>query len=310
MQSQIADALAMHTRHFGAAPTGVWPAEGAISTALVKLLADNGCRWLASGERVLRNSLTESGIDCAQSPYRPWHLADTPGLTLFFRDEGLSDLIGFEYSRWHGRDAALHFIAQLDAIRAAPGGESSVVSVILDGENAWEHYPYNGYHFFEDLYTLLETSDSIQTTTYSELLQRTHPPAPSTLARLVAGSWVYGTMSTWIGDADKNRAWDLLCEAKRRYDEVLASGQLSPDEVGAAQAQLAVCESSDWFWWFGDYNPAAAVVSFDRLFRHNLACLYRRIGLNPPDQLAIPLSHGDEDATDGTMRRASNAVES
>ena len=27
---------------------------------------------------------------------------------------------------------------------------------ILDGENAWEHYPYNAYYFFEDLYALLD----------------------------------------------------------------------------------------------------------------------------------------------------------
>jgi len=30
---------------------------------------------------------------------------------------------------------------------------------------------------------------------------------------------VYGNFSTWIGSADKNRAWDLLCAAKQSFDE-------------------------------------------------------------------------------------------
>ena len=29
------------------------------------------------------------------------------------------------------------------------------MSVILDGENAWEHYPYNGYYFLDELYERL-----------------------------------------------------------------------------------------------------------------------------------------------------------
>ncbi len=37
---------------------------------------------------------------------------------------------------------------------------------------------------------------------------------------------------------------------------------------------LAVCEGSDWFWWFGDYNPADSVRDFDQLFRRQLDALY------------------------------------
>ncbi len=108
------------------------------------------------------------------------------------------------------------------------------------------------------------------------------------LPGLVAGSWVYGTLSTWIGDADKNRAWDLLCAAKQSYDLVMASGRLRGNERRAADDQLAVCESSDWFWWFGDYNPQQAVASFDSLFRRNLRRLYELLELPPPAALADP----------------------
>lgn len=177
--------------------------------------------------------------------------------------------------------------------------------VILDGENAWEYYPYNAYFFFEDLYSLLAAQPWIDTTTCTDWLER-NPARAGTLPALVAGSWVYGTMSTWIGDPDKNRAWDLLCAAKQAFDIVMDSGRLDPAARQAAEAQLAVCEGSDWFWWFGDYNPRDAVESFDALFRANLAYLYRLLRLPEPPQLAAPLSHGGGAAeAGGTMRRAS-----
>jgi alpha-amylase/alpha-mannosidase (GH57 family) len=65
---------------------------------------------------------------------------------LFFRDDGLSDLIGFKYSKWHADDAVGDMIQHLENI-AEHEPEGSVVSIIMDGENAWEYFPENGYHF-------------------------------------------------------------------------------------------------------------------------------------------------------------------
>ncbi len=303
----IEDARASHARRFGAPPVGMWPAEGAISTDFVKHLAAAGSRWIASGEGVLNNSIKASGIVNARAAYHPWRLEQAPGLTLFFRDERLSDLIGFDYAKWHGRDAAKHLVQQLEAILAsAAADETPVVSVILDGENAWEHYPYNGYYFFDDLYGLLASHPNIRTTTYAEILARETPPPTPVLPRLTAGSWVYGTLSTWIGDEAKNRGWDLLCEAKQSCDRVLASGRLDAGQVAAVEAQLAICESSDWFWWFGDYNPSAAVANFDSLYRRNLARLYRLLQLTPPAQLDISLCAGSASAAGGSMRRVTS----
>jgi len=301
IQAQIAGAQTSHARRFGAPPVGIWPAEGAVSAPFVQQLAASGVRWTASGQGVLAGS-----APAPADPYRPWLLADLPELTLFFRDDKLSDLIGFEYAKWHGRDAAQHFVDQLAAIRNAyPLGETPLVSVILDGENAWEHYPYNAYYFFEALYGLLATQDWIETTTYSAWLAR-HPGRAGTLPRLTAGSWVYGSFTTWIGDPEKNRAWDLLCAAKQSYDFVVEGGRLDEAACSAAADQLAVCESSDWFWWFGDYNPREAVASFDALFRANLAHLYRLLRLPEPPQLTVPLSSGGGSPEGGgAMRRAS-----
>ena len=78
-----------------------------------------------------------------------------------------------------------------------------------------------------------------------------------------------------------------------------------PGERAAAGRQLARCESSDWFWWFGDYNPEDAVSQFDHLYRRQLLTLYRRLNLAPPGELTLPIStgHGAPEHG-GTMRRA------
>ncbi len=165
--AQLESALASHAARFGAPPAGVWPAEGAISNAFLKLLAGADCRWTAASESVLAASLRRAAHEMPSRErylYRPYRVEGAPGITVFFRDEKLSDLIGFEYRHWHGKDAAADFVARLHAIRRqAPEGEPAVVTVILDGENAWEHYPYNGHYFFEDLYTLLEADPELRT---------------------------------------------------------------------------------------------------------------------------------------------------
>jgi alpha-amylase/alpha-mannosidase (GH57 family) len=300
-RAQVDAALASHVRRFGAPPAGAWPAEGAVSTPLVRLLAERGLRWTASSEAVLANSLG-THADRRDLAHRPWRLAGT-ALACFFRDDRLSDLIGFEYAKWHGDEAAAHFVGELEAIAArAAAGEIPLVSVILDGENCWEYYPYNGFYFLDALYAELAKHPYLRTTTFADAAAA---PAPE-LARLVAGSWVYGDFTTWIGSLEKNRAWDLLVAAKRAFDLVVSGGRLTDAERAAAERQLADCEGSDWFWWMGDYNPAHAVAAFDRLYRANLAFLYRLLGLPAPPALAEPISRGTgHPELGGTMRRAS-----
>ncbi|MPZ42606.1 MAG: glycoside hydrolase [Betaproteobacteria bacterium] len=300
--AHLGSAMTSHEARFGARPKGVWPAEGALSDAFVEMLTGTACAWAASSETVAANSLRSLGRaadDKNRFLYRPYQ---TSGLMLLFRDDRLSDLIGFEYAKWHGKDASSHFVSELETIaRDAAEGDVPLVSVMLDGENAWEYYPYNGFYFLQDLYGALESHASIRTRLPVQCLERVREP----LERIVAGSWVYGTFSTWIGSHDKNRAWGLLCAAKRSFDLVSASGRLTPSELAAAERRLAVCEASDWFWWFGDYNPAHAVASFDRLFRRNLTELYRLLELQPPAELLQPISHGGgEPEAGGAMRRA------
>lgn len=297
-------------RYFGFTPAGCWPSEGSVSEATVCLLGEYGFRWTATGGSVLAHSLAHSfpkssAIDAddeVRNVHRAYHTIESP-VACFFRDDGLSDLIGFTYSEWHADDAVANLVHHLEniavACREQPG---SVVSIILDGENAWEHYPENGYYFLSALYRRLAELPGIRLTTFSRHLEQAGV-APHSLPKLVAGSWVYGTFSTWIGDKDKNRGWDMLGDVKQCYDRVLASGRLDEATVAAATAQLAACEGSDWCWWFGDYNPASTVSDFEALYRQHLTHLYHLLGETPPAYLTETFTHGrGAPATGGVMR--------
>jgi alpha-amylase/alpha-mannosidase (GH57 family) len=303
----VEEGIRVFTQAFGKRPQGCWPSEGAISQGTLELLNSQGFRWAASGTNVLRGCLELSDRHSAQSPQsynRPYRVPGA-GLSCFFRDDTLSDLIGFTYATWHGDDAAhnlVNEVAQLARKYAHHPGHA--VLIALDGENAWEHYPFNGYYFLRALYSLLSHHPLLELMTLSDCLARGLEPAP--LQRVMAGSWVHGTLATWMGDAAKNRAWDLLCEAKLAFDQVMRSASLDAAQQAAAGRQLALCESSDWFWWFGDYNPADAVSQFDRLYRRQLVNLYRLLGLEAPPSLAQPISAGGGHAEHGgVMRRAS-----
>ncbi len=300
-----------HQQHFGTEPRGMWPAEGGVSHAALSLMAEHGVEWAATGQGVLANSLLKSQLSIANKDeylYQPYRVTNGEhDILCFFRDDQLSDKIGFEYAKIHASDAVSDFVSSLEHIHQAnPNAQPRIVSVILDGENAWEYFPYNGYYFLSELYEALANHPDIKMTTFSDvvdLYQAHHAQAP-TLHQVVAGSWVYGTFSTWIGSQDKNLAWDLLCAAKKTYDAVLAKQSLNVEQLAECERQLAICEGSDWFWWFGDYNSSDSVASFDQLYRRNLINLYTLLGQPVPDVLHQKISAGGGNADNaGTMRR-------
>jgi len=326
--------------YFGFKPQGCWPAEGGLCAKTLALLDDYHFMWTASGGNVLSNSLQnhslgknsletnslETNSSKKNSPeenthkivenktdylYKSYQL-DRHAIHCFFRDDEMSDLIGFTYSDWHADDAVSNFIHELEKIADHPSiNENSVISIILDGENAWEYYPQNAFYFLEALYERLSKHPRLKLTTFStylESLKNSHENShsPNQLANITAGSWVYGSFSTWIGDEQKNRAWDLLGDAKHCFDRVLASGRLSHEQVVKAQRQLAICEGSDWFWWFGDYNPADTVSEFEHLFRLHLSTLYQLLHEPPPSYLSQVFTHGGGSPEKGGVMRPGN----
>jgi alpha-amylase/alpha-mannosidase (GH57 family) len=302
----VEESIRVFTETFGVRPAGCWPSEGAISHQTLELLDRHQFRWAATSTNVLRGCLELGDKQAAQDPRaynRPYQVPGT-SLSCFFRDDSLSDLIGFTYATWHGDDAAHNLVNELAQMaRRYASTPGHAILIALDGENAWEHYPFNGYYFLRAVYSLLASHPLLELTTLSDCLARGLTPAP--LQKVMAGSWVHGTLATWMGDPAKNRAWDLLCEAKLAFDRVMLAGTLDTEQRDAASRQLALCESSDWFWWFGDYNPAEAVSQFDRLYRRQLMNLYQLLGMEAPASLAQPISAGGGTAEHGgVMRRA------
>lgn len=313
--AHVRSAQKYHENLFGIAPRGMWPAEGGVSHAALSLMAENGVEWAATGQGVLANSLQKCKLDASDKNeylFKPYRITNgKQDILCFFRDDQLSDKIGFEYAKMHSSDAVSDFIRTLEDIHQANDSQTAqVVSVILDGENAWEYYPYNGFYFLNELYAALSDHPDIKMTTFSDVVDMyqsstaTKGLVAPVLPAIAAGSWVYGTFSTWIGSADKNMAWDLLCAAKKVYDHVIDENTFTAEELVSCERQLAICEGSDWFWWFGDYNSSDSVSSFDKLYRRNLINLYTLLKQPVPNVLnmAISAGGGNPDAG-GTMRR-------
>ncbi len=301
--AQLERAAAFMRERFGRAPAGLWPSEGSVSEAILPLVAAAGFRWLASDEEILARSLGTTFSTAGEGArartaalYRPYRLRRPGGvdLAMVFRDHLLSDLIGFVYSGWEPVAAADDLVERLHAVGAALGEANRdgrhLVSIILDGENAWEHYPADGRDFFERLYERLSEDRTLRAVTVGEHLAA-HPPEVE-LPRLFAGSWINHSFRIWIGHEEDNTAWDALGAARAALVAAEAAGdgaRPAPQALAEAWEALYAAEGSDWTWWYGDDHHSAHDLEFDALFRGHLARVYRRIGRPVPDDLAVPI---------------------
>jgi alpha-amylase/alpha-mannosidase (GH57 family) len=281
-RDQLARAFDYHARVFGTVPQGVWPSEGSVSDEVVALLAQQGAKWTATDEEILERSLGRPLTP--DDLYRPYALGSAPLVVrTLFRDHQLSDLIGFAYQSWDTDAAAIDFVARVrDAGRrfaSAGGGEDAVVTVILDGENAWEHYPGGGRPFLRALYGQLVDAPDIQTVTMSEAVTVSARGLPS----VFPGSWIQGDFYIWAGHSDDHRAWAQLAAARAVLESVKAT---APGEaLERAREELLIAEGSDWFWWYGEDHSSDHDPEFDDLFRRHVRNMYRSLGVPTPDEL-------------------------
>ncbi len=289
-------------RLLGRRPEGMWPGEGSVAQLVMSLFSKNGVRWVASGEEVLAKTLdigsfsrTSSDlVEQADQLYRPYaaQLRRNDPVAMFFRDGVLSDLIGFEYSGTEGQAAADDFMRRLEAIhdeldaQGLLGGEQPpVVSVILDGENAWEHYANDGIDFLRALYERLDTSDFVRTITPSQYLARFADPAP--VGDVWPGAWFQPNYATWIGEQEEATAWEYLFET--RADLEKAEGTVSEGTYAAAFEKMLFAEGSDWFWWYGSDQDSGNDAYFDTAFRELLGQVYDTLGQERPLFVGVPI---------------------
>ncbi len=290
-------AQALTTEIWGKKPEGMWPSEQAVSTRSLSILAEEGVRWVVTDEEILARTMhmppfrrdSAGVVDHPKMLYRPYKLiSGGRSLYVFFRDRVLSDLIGFEYPRWEDSEAAAKdFMEKLYNIYSRLEKEDGdfIITVALDGENCWEHYPENGRIFRRALFDMLSRENWIETITPGMFMKESDM-RPEDLDRIYSGSWIFATFHTWIGDPMKNMAWDYLSWVRRDFEWMLKRGWGDTDK---AHFYLMAAEGSDWFWWYGEPHHAEEERDYDSLFRSYLKSVYRYMLAEPPEFLDISI---------------------
>ncbi|MDP2044355.1 MAG: glycoside hydrolase family 57 protein [Candidatus Omnitrophota bacterium] len=295
-RNQINSAVEFYKQRFDSAPAGMWPSEEGVSEHILAPIIESGIKWIVSDEAILFKSLKIKKRD-TKLLYQPHLLKRKEGeLNIVFRDRNLSDLIGFVYHGMKEVDAVNNFLAHLENINkafSAKGGSATncggkgkdiLVTVALDGENAWEFYRNDGHDFLELFYQRISDADFVKTTTISEYLKLN--PAKTEIKRLSAGSWIYGEFGKWIGNPYKVKAWEWLAEARKALQCHCEKPRGDEAILKLAWKQMYILEGSDWFWWYGE-DPDG---SFDRLFRLHLTNFYKLISQEAPAYLKGPLT--------------------
>ncbi len=299
----IEEAVKYHREQFGVAPRGMWPSEGSVSDEALEIMASSGIRWAATDEDILFKSLTMSGAKgkiAAQpdrsSVYEPYKFKrGSKSLSLIFRDKNLSNIISFNYSSWDQRSAADDLMGHFRLIAAniKPSKNKPLVTIAMDGENAWEFFADNGRTFFETLYKHLDNDDEVEAVTISGHLGLGGLKSKK-LDNVFPASWINHNFKIWIGEEQDNVSWDYLSAVRKdlvKYTkEAQMKGGVDSELLRKAWREFYIAEGSDWNWWYcgkahmGHDNP------FDKLYRTHLENVYTYLKKPVPDFLKISIA--------------------
>src|SRR5579864_8097600 len=286
-ERQIDLGHSLFERLLGRRPRGMWPSEMAVGESVIGLAAKANVEWMVSDEEVLARSL-EGNFSRDEQLYAPKRVDREGGsVSVVFRDSQLSNVIGFDYQRMGSIDAARDLIGRLKRIRDVQGDRDYLAVIALDGENAWEFYPRDGHDFLNALYTELEASTDIVTTTVSDFIAE-HPPQQQ-LHHLHTGSWIGASLDTWIGDPEHTVAWDLLGETRDWLEEQSRQRPKESQSAALAWREILITEGSDWFWWFSRKHDSGMDPIWDNQFRLHLRNVYKLMGARAPARLFQPI---------------------
>lgn len=311
----------MYEQYFGMPVRGLWPAEGSVAEDIVAMVSEAGYQWMQTGEPVLVASLgmegdrfARDGADTVTDPdtfYRPYYVQGETGepVAVFFRDWVLSDKVGFTYSGTPGEEAAQDMVDRLENIRASLEGTQGphIVTIVVDGENAWENYDNDGKEFFHALYSKLASSETLETITPSEYLELY--PEQHELPELFPGAWFSANYDTWIGEQEEADAWDLLINVRKDLEQYV-DGKLNatPEALAEALDFMYLAEGSDWFWWYGTDQDSGQDSYFDEGYRALLKGVYTSLGVEVPTFLNIPIIQPQPLKPDTTISGESTPV--
>src|SRR5215471_2222233 len=180
-----------------------------------------------------------------------------------------------------------HLYQPVRLTREIQGDREFLAVIALDGENAWEFYPRDGHDFLNALYTELDSSTDIVTTTVSDFIAE--HPAHQQLHHLHTGSWIGASLDTWIGDPEHSVAWDLLAETRDWLDAQSQQRPKDSQQAALAWREVLITEGSDWFWWFSRKHDSGMDPIWDNQFRLHLRNVYKLMGARAPARLFQPI---------------------
>ena len=290
---QIKSALDRIEEVFGVRPKGMWPPELCLGPKTLNLLAKEGVKWTLSDEGVLANSINFDFIrDFKGNLTDPYHLLkvynyetkDT-NIDIIFRDRSIPNLINFEYAGINPNMAAGDLFEKIKMIQSkllVSPDEKHLLTIASDSENCWENYQNDGRDFLENIYSMIEDDESLETVLISDYIEQDQHK--KSLKKIYSGSWIDKTFQFWIGDAEKNKAWAYLKKTKDDFDNFVKENKKHP-KIKQAKRELLIAEGSDWFWWYGEPNNSGQDYVFDYMFRERLKNVYLDLDLKYPEYL-------------------------
>ncbi len=271
--TQVKMAVEYYKKLFGKYPSGMWPGEGAVGENIIKHFAKNGIKWFATGHEVVLKSGHAGDV---LQPYRVdvdsefIDNLNNDAITVIPRS--IHDKIGWDYGLYRGKadgyEAAkdfINFIKSQKHYNGVPENEPIYITNTCDGENVWTYYKDDGKDFLTALYDLLQKDEKIKTMTPKEYITTVKPIDKQwELEPLATGSWVYGDLTTWIGEESENKGWYLLNKLRQEFIKIPYIRDITNNLIEEPSKEdrekyylfkawqtLFAAEGSDWFWWYG-----------------------------------------------------------
>jgi len=303
--------MAFYKKVFNQYPAGFFPEEGAMSQEAAIIVSETGIKWVVAARQSLLRSLAGAMSDTdSEDPisrlikpylkpedfYKPYFLTEK-NVMVFFADDELSKGAGDIIAGKTG-NAVDWLINSLHEIGNDWKGDSPpVVTVVLDSARVWKDIR-EGEKFVSRLYQQLSSDGQIKTITPSEYLdlflnatgRDEDVPETNRLKELFPGTWADTGFNAWIGDEEKNRAWDYLVKTRQAIEAYKDSGKAEIEKLDKAFNNIYAAESGDWFWWYGSGNDSGRDAVYDQLFRYLLIDTYKYIDEEPPAEFYDPVT--------------------
>ncbi len=291
-----------HAKVFGRPARGLWPSEGSVAPELIPLFQEAGIEYFCTDEDNLFCSLAVDTARKGKKPdhlelFQPWQCVhEEARVGALFRERPLSDFIGFNAARNTASDAAGYLLHHLEHLAEVVNTPQPVVTLALDGENAWEAFMDGGEEFLNCLYQSIEDSSCLTTATLGEVFDASAADSLPQVKTLHTGSWISANFDIWICDAEENEGWERIGETRAYLVKYLAENKVAPEVEAQAWDAIYAAEGSDWFWWYGPDFQTDCDMLFDLLFRKHLQRVYILLGENPPASLEVPIQQVHEEA--------------